>query len=226
MKKSLFIITFLLIAKIIFGQDCTMYFPAKEGAELEYTNYDAKNKVTGTLVQKIVKKESTANSVILTIESTSYDKKNKAEATHSFDVKCENGVFFMNMKAFLPSNQGKEQQDNMEITATDLDIPSNPTIGQTLSDGNVKMSMKAGMMEMNMTVTIVNRKVEAFENVTTPAGTYECIKITYNIITDMMFKSENKAIQWIAKNVGMVKSETYDKSDKLIATSLLTHLNQ
>ena len=52
-----------LSAGKIIAQECTLYFPSKEGAEMEITHYDAKNKVTGTAKEKIIKKESLANGI-------------------------------------------------------------------------------------------------------------------------------------------------------------------
>jgi hypothetical protein len=83
----------------------------------------------------------------------------------------------------------------------------------TISNQGVKM--------MTMTVVVTNRKVEAVENITVPAGTYECYKITYDIESKMMFKVQTKAVEWYSMNIGLVKSETYDQKGKLAGSSEL-----
>ena len=80
-----------------------------------------------------------------------------------------------------------------------------------------------GTVIMNMFVNITNRKVEGKESVTTPAGTFDCFKITYDIETKFGVKIERNAIEWIAKNVGTVRSESY-KGDKLEGYTELTKL--
>ena len=82
------------------------------------------------------------------------------------------------------------------------------------------------MTIMNMSVSITNRKVEAVENITTPAGTFECYKITYDVATKMMINVKMKATEWYAKNVGMVKSESYTSDGKLAGSTLLTGLKK
>jgi len=82
------------------------------------------------------------------------------------------------------------------------------------------------MTMMNMTISITNRKVEAVENVTTPAGTFECYKISYDIATKMMINVKMKGTEWYAKNVGLVKSESYNNDGKLMGSNLLTGLTK
>jgi hypothetical protein len=67
-----------------------------------------------------------------------------------------------------------------------------------------------------------NRKVEALESITTPAGTFECYKLTYDMEIKSMIKMTVKATQWVARNVGAVKTESFDKNGKLVGYSLLT----
>lgn len=65
----------LMVVPVIKSQDCKMFFPSKEGTEIELTQYDAKNKVTGTTHQKIIGKETIPNGVKIKFESESFDKK-------------------------------------------------------------------------------------------------------------------------------------------------------
>lgn len=211
--------------KKLHAQNCNLYFPSKEGTEMEITNYDAKGKVTGTVKEKILKKETIANGIAVTFESRTFNKKGDSTARNQFQVKCENGVFYFDMNDFIPPSQNQSGKNSMEIKADKLDFPSNPEVGKTLSDGTVTMTMKNGDIQlMSMSITLSNRKIEAIESVTTPAGSFECYKISYHVTTDMMFKTESTGIEWVAKNVGMVKSENYDKSGKLNGSSLLTSL--
>ncbi len=76
---------------------------------------------------------------------------------------------------------------------------------------------------MNMNVIIENRKVEAKETITTPAGTFECYKISSEISSKVAFVNQKfKSVDWFAKGVGMVRTETYDKKGKLESYALLT----
>ena len=74
--------------------------------------------------------------------------------------------------------------------------------------------------------TIYNRKVEAEEEISTKAGTFKCFKISYDILTDAMIDIKGSAIEWIAKDVGAVRTESYNKKGKLTGYSELVKLEK
>jgi hypothetical protein len=73
-----------------------------------------------------------------------------------------------------------------------------------------------------MYVNLSNRKCAAIESVTTPAGTFECYKITQDVEAKAIVKVLATDITWLAEGVGVVKSESYDKKGKLMGSSQLT----
>jgi hypothetical protein len=84
------------------------------------------------------------------------------------------------------------------------------------------------MTTLSMTVT--NRKVEAKETITVPAGTFECYKITGNTHMEtatfgLKVPIEMKTIEYFAPGVGLVKSITYNKNDKLQGSTALSKIN-
>jgi hypothetical protein len=62
--------------------------------------------------------------------------------------------------------------------------------------------------------------------VTTPAGTFECYKLSFDSEVKTILKMTTKSVQWIAKNVGAVKTETFDKNGKSLGTTELTDFRQ
>ena len=75
---------------------------------------------------------------------------------------------------------------------------------------------------MNMNIKILNRKVEASESVNTLAGTFDCYKITYDMEMKSIINITTKGAEWIAKGVGVVKTEQYDKKGNLTGYTLLS----
>lgn len=215
-----------ILLPVIKSQDCKMFFPSKEGTEMELTSYDAKNKVTGSTHEKIIGKETIPNGVRIKFESENFDKKGQSQFKGEYSVKCENGTFYFEMNDMMSGESMKSyKKEDVEIKSDDLDMPANLAVGQTLKDGTLSIVMKNSTIQMmNMTIAVKNRKVVAIETITTPAGTYECYKITFDVETKMMFKMQSKGAEWIAKDVGMVKSESYDKNGKLAGSTLLTSL--
>lgn len=226
MKKITLALTFIGIIFQSFSQDCVFYCPVKEGTKTETKRYNAKDKIQGTDKQTILSKKVTGNDVAVTIKSESYDDKDKLLGNRDLTFECKNGVFFFDMKNLIdPQTMSAYKDMEVKMTATNLDMPSTLSVGKTLGDGNVQMSVSnQGMNLMTMTVNISNRKIEAIEKITTPAGTFDCYKISYDVETKMMFKIQTKGIDWIAKEVGTVRSESYDGKGKLTGYTVLTSI--
>jgi hypothetical protein len=213
---------------MVTAQDCAFYYPKQEGATLEITNYNRKDKVTGKTIQKITSLDQSGNSMTATVELASYDKKDNLLFESEMDVKCEDNVFQISMENYMNNESMQAFKDaDVTVESDNLRYPADMKVGQELNDGTIKISVgSGGMAVMNMTTTIDNRKVEAKENITTPAGTFECYKITYDMTTKMMISSTFKSVEWISMDAGVVKSESYNSKDKLMGYSLLTGLEK
>lgn len=210
----------------VFAQDCEPYYLVDKGAVREMASYDKKDKLTGTSIQTVKEINTIGNKTEWTIGTVSKDEKGKEISSGDLRMSCQEGIFKMDMKNFIDEETLKSFE-GMEITmdATDLDYPSDLTAGQTLKDGNITINVtNAGMSIMNMVVKIYDRKVESVEDITTPAGTFSCYKMTSTIETKTMFKVVAKSTDWMAKKVGPVRSETYDKDGKLMSYMVLTSM--
>ncbi|MDX9906567.1 MAG: hypothetical protein RBS55_08290 [Bacteroidales bacterium] len=227
--KTLFLIPAALLLVIMgmnqsIAQNCDPYYVVDEGAVREMASYDKKDKLTGTSIQTVKEIKSSGNRTEWTIGNISKDAKGKELSSGDLYMSCEEGIFKMDMKNFLDEETMKGFE-GMEVTvdATDLDYPASLAPGQTLNDGTITVKVSSqGMPIMTLVVKIYDRKVEAVEDVNTPAGTFSCYKMTQAIETKTMFTATVKSTDWIAKKVGTVRSETYDKNGNLQGYSLLT----
>jgi hypothetical protein len=226
--KKIFLLAFAGLALLNSpkAQQCTAYFPMREGAIIEYQQFNAKDKLESTTVQKVLKKEVNGNTVTVKVNSVSTDDKGKQQGSQDFELKCDNGVFSVSMQKFLDpkSMEGFKDMD-VKITGDNLETPGTIKAGDVLKDATMTVTISSnGMTMMTMVVKILNRKVEAEESVTTPAGTFSCFKMTYDVETKTMFKVQTKGIDWITKDVGVVKSETYDANGKKQGYQILNKL--
>ncbi|NOY38074.1 MAG: DUF3108 domain-containing protein [Chlorobi bacterium] len=235
MKYFIGLLLVLVSMPALKAQDCTTYFPARTGAEVVMTNYDQKGKVTSTSQMKVLEVNQTAEGLQIKVESNidinEKDKKSKDEENPDLHSKltfyCKDGEFYIDMKEFM-SNLSLQQYEGMEfdVSSKDMAIPSHPKVGQTLDDGSLTMVISNnGVKLITITVDITNRKVAAKEKVETPAGTFDCFKVTYDIHSRFGFvKTVGSASVWYAKGIGTVKSENFNKKGKLTDYSLLTRL--
>lgn len=223
------IIVILLLFSFFIGtkaQDCEAYFPMKEGAKFEMSSYNAKGKLLSSTKQTVLNRTVTGDDIEYKVNVEYFDAKGKPTLENSYIVKCEDSVFKIDMSLFL-DNEALKNIQGMEVTVDGdyLDMPSSLLVGQTLNDGtlNVTVGMN-GMTLMKMYVHVTNRKVEAIEDITTSAGTFECYKLSFDVETKFGIKIKTSAIEWVAKNVGVVRSESYNKSGKLNGYTELTKL--
>lgn len=83
-----------------------------------------------------------------------------------------------------------------------------------------KFQYKLGPVSMR--AAIDKGMVEGFESVTTPAGTFKCLKISYRMQYKIMFFSEKANVtEWYAENIGLVKRVETDKKGKVLFNSIL-----
>ena len=209
-----------------FAQDCEPYYVTGEGAVREMASYDKKDKLTGTTIQTVKEIKTTGNKTEWTVGTVSRDAKGKETGAGELSMSCEDGIFKMDMKNFI-DDETMKSFEGMEVTmdATDLDYPAVLAPGQTLKDGHITIKATSqGIPVMTMVVKIYDRKVEAIEDMTTPAGTFSCYKMSSTIESKTMFTIVAKSTDWIAKRVGVVRSETFDKNGNLTGYMVLNSM--
>jgi len=226
--KTIIIPAFVLIANIGFAQtDCKPYVPVTKGAKWEITNYSAKGKESGKTAYVLSDKVETESGSTFTIEAITYDKSGEEVFANKYDAHCVDGKFSFNM-AFKMNGESMQAYEEMDVNidASDYEIPTmDVAAGTNLKDGTMTISIGEGSVPMfKMTVLITDRKVEAKEDKTTPAGTFNCLVLSQKISTKMIVKVEGASKEWYAEEIGMVRSESYNKKGKLIGYSELTKL--
>jgi hypothetical protein len=228
MRKIITFLFFTGVFSMTFGQDCKFYYPAVENAQLEYKNFDKKNKLTGTSKQLVKEIKKGPDAITATIEAEYYDNKGVGQGKAEMTARCEKGVFYIDMKNYLNQQSLEGFKDmEMSIEGGSLEMPSRLNVGDVLKPGEMKMTFSSGGKTfMTMSIGISNRKVEAIENVTTEAGTFSCYKISYDVNTKMGFSISSKAVEYYNGDMGMVKSETFDNNGALLGYTVLSSLRK
>lgn len=221
MKKYITaIICTVLVSFFALGQDaCNTYFPFEEGVKFQMTNFNKKGKKESTVDYRITEIKNS----VATMEAKIADDKGKEVTTTTYDIACNDDAISIDFKSMMSPEMFKQYKDmDIDMSGTNIEFPNVLKVGQTLKDAQFVMTMNMAGMNMNMTIDMVNRTVEAKETVTTPAGTFDCFVISYDSKMKMGVKHTYKIKEWIAPNVGIVKTASYNKKDKLISYSELT----
>jgi len=237
MKKALFILGVAILTLGSFSNShkdvgngmCMAYFPLEKGAELTYENYNAKDKLLSTDYMKVEDVIDTDTRMTIVVHTSNKDKKGEDVYESDFEFYCENGVFTIPMESKMDPEIMKNYEDiEMGVDQSGFVLPSNMEIGQTLPDAQMTLELSAnGTKVTTIVMDITERKVEAIETITTPAGTFEAYKYSQLSSTKVMFlTSTYKTVDWVVENVGSVRSENYNESGKLVSYRVLTDINR
>jgi hypothetical protein len=231
--KRVFLTLFLSATGMMVWAQCDLYHDYSQLKSYEMTSYDTKDKMTGKSVMNIKDYQGRSDGFFTTIQTVSYDKKNKEVGDHVFSMECKDGTILIDMKDWVPSSSMESIKNmEMEITGDNIQIPQNLKVGKILPDANMTAKAKEQTMgSMNVNYSVTNRIVEAKEQITTPMGSFDTFKVSYLIkieseVMGIKVPFTIKGIDYFAEGWGVVKSESFNKSGKLIGYTLLTDVKK
>jgi len=210
--KFLILISGLLFSQAAYNQNCNFYY-LQEGKTIEMTFKNKKGKETGRQVYSISNVTKSGTTTTSTIHSEFFSDKGKSTTKAVNNIKCSQGVLMMDMKLFIPAAQ-QEQMGEATAKAGNvyLEYPTDMKEGDMLKDSEFNMDYKMnGGIAASVAVSITERKVVGKETITTPAGNWDCFKITSkNKITTKVVVAipiRAEVTEWYAPGFGVVKSD-------------------
>ena len=231
-KKILVLALFSLITfQFTIAQDnCSKYYPMSEGSSFEYTSYNKKGKADGTTSYTVSSVSTEGSATKATLDLKMSDKKGKEMFTSNYSFTCEDNVVKIDYQSLFPA-QMMQQYGNMDVdmdlSGTDIELPNDLSVGEELADANVSIAMNMSGIKMNISVDQTNRKVVGKENVTTSAGTFDCMVLTETTKSKTMGATvEFNSKLWLAEGVGMIKQETYKKNGDLMSKTELSKFSK
>jgi hypothetical protein len=218
---------FIIAAFGLKAQECKVYIPSTVGTEIELTTYDKKDKPTGIIKQTLKEINQSGDTTIYIIHQVTTDEKGKDPMEGTYKFKCLGEVFYIDMNTFMDQKTMDAYKDmQMKMTTENIMIPSKMSAGEKLKDGFIKMEVVAGPIPITLSVDVTNRLVERFEDVTTSAGTFSCVKISQDNLGNFGFiKTNFHTVTWYSEKIGTVRSETYNKG-KLENYMVLTSIKK
>ena len=228
-KKTLILLAISLMA-FVSDNPCSFYYPTGVGTITETTFYNNKGKPTGSVsYMEVVSETDSAGYKVEKIREWSSSADSDSSGIIEYKVMCKGDEFLMDMSNYMDQEkmQAYEGMD-ISISSSNISIPSNPTEGQSLDDGYVSAQISNEEIPiMTITVNIKNRKVEALEKITTPAGTFDAVKISYDLEMRMGLLFKYKGKQWFVKNNGIVRTELWNKKgSKMMSYDELTKITR
>lgn len=224
MKSVIFLALLIaLLPASAFAQEvCTAYLPG-EGTSLTYNNFDKKGKQTSTTTTEIKAVKTKGDTTFFTVHQLISTGKKKDDMNNYFEYKCAGNNFYIDMNSVLNQEQLQGFKDaSVKVNTNQMIIPGDLEPGMELDDGEISMTAQIEYMTTKISARTFYREVVAIEEVTTPAGAFTAYKIKGYVESKISFmRFAFKTIEWYVKDLGVVRSETYDKKDNLMGSTEL-----
>lgn len=221
-------ILLLLLARSLHAQSSCdeMLLLADSDLELEYTTYDNNGKACAKVKTKVILVEETKQGTIFHFESNTQPCKGTMadRQLRTYYIRCHHDTLYTSMKAMLPPGT-LESYSGMQLVSdgTDLKTPKQLKENDELPAASLSVVVNSnGVKLITLKANTSARKVEKKESITTPAGTFECIKVSETTEVKVgMITNKTVTNTWYAPGMGMIKQETYDKKGKLASRTEL-----
>ncbi|SDT66563.1 hypothetical protein SAMN05216490_4713 [Mucilaginibacter mallensis] len=216
MKKIIFIIALLLITSRMLAQDCSQYMYMKKNKVIESTCYNEKGEVLRKVVSTVVNVTTINGTTTANVSTKYFDKNGKPNGEKSISYKCNGGSFIMDMG----DNSPQQGNANIKFTASSMEYPSGMKVGDRLKSVTSQVEEKIGGVS-SVATSQIERTVVAKENVTTPAGTWNCFKIVNKTTTTIkgykMAPFTAETTEWYVPNFGIVKVQVIGLTTEITA---------
>lgn len=218
MKKMLLAIVALLACHTMQAQ----YFCTTQGTELHYVNYDEAGQSLSNetvTVYNVVKNASGESAQYLAKIVTNKTKNNTSYTLYNWNydgnvTTCQEDLMY---GPYIKSDSDPAKYDSKarQAMAEELKLKGDNsfTIKKHASAGE-SIPDRTYSLIFNMLKNEINISGAAYmgeEKVSTTAGKFDCIKISYLNRTKIVLKTETvRVTEWYAEGIGLVKSESYN----------------
>lgn len=218
MKKMLLAIVALLACHTMQAQ----YFCTTQGTELHYVNYDEAGQSLSNetvTVYNVVKNASGESAQYLAKIVTNKTKNNTSYTLYNWNydgnvTTCQEDLMY---GPYIKSDSDPAKYDSKarQAMAEELKLKGDNsfTIKKHASAGE-SIPDRTYSLIFNMLKNEINISGAAYmgeEKVSTTAGKFDCIKISYLKRTKIVLKTETvRVTEWHAEGIGLVKSESYN----------------
>jgi hypothetical protein len=208
---------------------CNKLIFFQQGAEMVTKSYDAAGKEVSAQRTRIVSVKNEGGMTVAYAEASDTTRSNNHVSNMKYSYKCDGKTIYFDLATMLRSNA---QDPNATIEASAVEYPIAVSAGQTLPDANGAMSFERNGKKTNMKYHYKERKVDGKEKVTTPAGSWDCYKISNRIDVEVDFpgmsdkakqmmqtmtnQMKSTAVTWFSPDFGIVKFELY-QNGKLVS---------
>lgn len=196
------------------------FLSLRKGGAMTYESKNGKGRMVGRIRNTVTNIVGGPGAFAVETLAEAFDDRGRPVegAAIALRVVVKDGVMYVDPKAMFDALPGME---GLQISGVAMKVPSSLAVGQTIDDASV--TIKMGMMGGSVTMT--DGRVVARETLTTPAGTFDCFKVSQKIRTSMMgVDAETTALTWYARGVGEVRKQSVDARGQVVDTQELVEI--
>lgn len=228
MKKIL--ISFLLLFLILSFTSSTVskgvFSKIKEGTILVTAMYNKKGEKTGTIETTYFKIEESDTAMLYHTKQRTLDTKGGEVSKYYSGIYLKDSTFHMSSDFFNTDSTKSFRKGIVSF----LEYPLNLSKGSSLKNFNAeyKIESQGGggvLLNTSFQLKFYDRVFEKLEEIETPLGTFNCYKFVEWAETKSAGITFNrKSVSWFNPEIGIIKSEVYNKKGKLTNTTFLREL--
>lgn len=222
MRYLLFALFFLQPRQDAAAQTCGSFYLLQNNKTTQLGVYNNKGLENGSIIIRSSLQPSKGNTANATLYTSLVDKGGKQLTKGTSNVFCNNGVLSMDMNLFLPQQQIEQfNRAQAKIKTAFLEYPADMKSGNKLKDGLYHIEIDNNGVKQTLKMQIVNRQVTGTETITTKAGSWDCVTITYQVKLNIQTGPINiplnyEVTEWFAPGFGIVKTKSESGTTEII----------
>ncbi len=222
MKLLLFVVA-LSCSIALHAQDCIGYYFLQANKTIEMSIKNKKGDQNGKQVYTVSNVNESGGITTADLETEMFDKKGKTITKSKATIKCDGGVMMVDMKMSMPTQPGqKDVETDVKSSEIYIEYPKNMDVGDALKDAKMNLETDNNGLKQSIEMEVFDRKVEGKEKITTPAGSWDCYKISYKSKFRMKTMGIGvpmniEGVEWFAPGFGVVKTESKHGGTEIVA---------
>ena len=222
--KLLLILGAIICSVETYAQDCNGYYFLQNNKTIEMAILDKKGNPSMKQVYTVSNVNSSGGTTTADLSSEMFNNKGKSMATSKAKIRCDGGVMMVDMKLSMPQQPGSPMAGETDVKADDIymEYPANMNVGDNLKNASMHMDFDNNGMKQSVDMDVFDRKVEGKEKITTPAGSWDCYRISYKSKIRMKTMGIGvpmnvEGVEFFAPGFGVVKTQSKHGGTEIVA---------
>ena len=228
---AIFLLTFMDIA--LSAQVKDSFYVLRDHCLITFRQFNRNGDPVGRVVYQTVQVHRQKDMDSIRLLAAQYNRNGIRVSLYPAQVQCSKGTLWWDMGLTGPAALvQKIRSFQVRTQQASMVYPDSMQKGDSLDDGYMEMDLDLeGKTISREQMSITDRKVEGMDRITTPAGTWNCYRISYTarlrtsllgIGIPLVFRYR----EWFAPGFGLVKRQAYRKKNKLSGSLILVSIQK